>query len=332
MFHQTIIDCIAIGRVSRQTIVPLTHRVHERILAGPALYASAGIKSSMDNVGVICSIGKNEAEELNTLLEKYRVDSTAITQENQPVIDQFLGYLSAFAPPGENPIPYFSAMQMSLPASILSINFQKKGVRDQAPYYPATLSAIYLNASAAHICAAEFEHQTKASTLLDKTAISVLTLLSDPDYMNPSHWEGVMNLMNGLTAFITTSAEIDSLFNNRSTDIIEIGSILHDRGCQYLVLHKNAEGFELLDLNQKKKYLIPVYPSNIVDPTGMKEAFCGGLLAELRRSHDPVQAVVRGSVISSLKGEGCGPFFPLEAMPGLIEARISHIRDWVKSN
>ena len=305
--------------------------MYERILAGPALYAAAGIKSCTDNVGVISAVPTIEKAELQQSLQKFNIDYSSIIFTTSSSIDeQFLGYLALYTPPSRLPIPYFSSLRMPLPASMRSNAFQTVLINQVQNYFPAELSPVYLNSSAAHICAAELKFQVKAFTLLDKTAISVLTLLSDPGYMIPSEWEMVMNLMNGLSIFITTRSQLSSLFKNRTNDLNEICKILHTHGCSYLVTINDAEGYELIDFQMKKKYTIPVYPSNIIDPTGMDEAFCGGLLAEMRRSHDPIQAVLCGSVLASIKAEGCGPFFPLEAAPGLIDARIQRIKDWVK--
>lgn len=139
-----------------------------------------------------------------------------------------------------------------------------------------------------------------------------------------------MNLMNGLTLFITTRSQLFSLFKNRTNDINEMVNILHAHGCGYLVLNNAADGYEINDFQKKKIITVPNYPSSIIDPTGIHEVFCGGLLAEMRHSHDPVQAAICGSAMASLKAEGCGPFYPLEAAPGLLEARIQRIKDWVK--
>lgn len=332
MVRKTILDCIAVGRICRQTIVTLNKRIHENIIAGPALYAAGGIRSFMENVGVISAFPQENFKDLIGLLKKYSIDNSGIIQEtdSQPSW-QFFGYSSAYSQPGNAPIPFFSAIHMPLPESLRSNDVQ--GVIDvtSSMYYPSELTQVYLNASAAHLCADKLDHQLKASALLNKAAISVLTLTSSPDYMIPSNWDMVMNMMSGLTAFITTPAELISLFKNRTNDLDEIGMILHSHGCENLIQIKQAEGYELTNFQIRRKWFIPVYPSEIIDPTGMTEAFCGALLAELRRSHDPVRAVIRGSVVASIKGEGCGPFYVLDTIPGLIEARIDRIKDWVKT-
>jgi hypothetical protein len=332
MARKTILDCIAVGRICRQTIFSLNKRVQENIIAGPALYAAAGICSLMENVGVISSFPKQHLKELTDLLGKYSIDESGIIIEtDSQSIDQFFGYTTAYSQPSDTPIPFFSAMQMALPVSLRAEDFRRMGHPMATSYYPSELSQNYLNASAAHLCADDLDHQLKASALLDKSAISVLTLLSNPNYMIPSNWEMVMNMMNGLTAFITTPAELISLFKNRTNDLDEMGKILHTHGCENLIQVRQAEGFELMNFQKKRKLLIPIYPTEVIDPTGMTETFCGAFLAELRLSHDPVQASIRGSVVASIKGEGCGPFYPLDSIPGLIEARIDRIKDWVKT-
>ncbi len=330
MVHRTIIDCIAIGRVCRQTIIPLNKRIYENMLAGPVLYVASGMRSLMDNIGIISAIPGSDHSEISSLLHKYAIDDTGIVTLGSSVKKQFFGYSTVDSKPFESPIPFFSSMHMKLSASLLSDGYIENQETAASAYYPSELRQVYLNASAAHLCADELEHQLKASTLLDKTAISVLTLMSNPKYMTHSSWESVMTLMNGLTAFITTSYELVSLFKNRTDNLNEISRVLQAHGCEYLVLIKNSEGFELVDLSKHKRYQIPHYPAEIIDPTGMSEVFCGALLAELRRSHDPLRAVTYGSVLSSIKGEGCGPFYVLESLPGLIEARVDRMKDWIK--
>lgn len=331
MKRVTTIDCIAIGQTMRQTIVSLDRRIRERMLAGPALYAAAGIRSTMESVGVISAVPATEKDSLLKVLAHYGIDGgELIAAEDETAMEQFLGYSAPHSPASEQIIPFFAAMQLSLPQSLRAINFQIPATPSTPRYYPPALSPVYYDVSAAHICAAAINHQIKVSTLLNKSAISVLTMLSHPATMIPANWEKMMNLMSGLTVFITTAEELSALFTNRKIDLMEMAAILHKHGCEYLVLQQNAEGYLLIELQTMKQYLIPVYPAEIVDPTGMKEAFCGGLLAELRKSHDPVKAVVRGSVVASIKGEGSGAFFVLDAAPGLIDARINRIQDWVK--
>lgn len=331
MVKHYLVDCMAIGQICYQTIATLEHKVFERVLAGPALYAVAGINSFLPHVGLISSVSASEKDSVLQLLEKNQIDAHGININTEfDLEEQFIGHLTQDGVPSDQPIPYFSALGLPLPPSLQVNPGQKKNQSLVQNIFPATLPAGYLGASAAHICKASLELQVKAATLVDKASVSALTILSDPGYMLPTNWETVMSLMNGVTAFITSTEQVRSLFKNRTGEIEEMGKILYSHGCSYLILINGTKGYHLFDYQGKKKYLIPEYPTKIIDPTGMDEAFCGGVLAGLRKNHDPIEAMLFGSVVASIKGEGCGPLYPLYTMPGLIDARILRLKDWVK--
>jgi hypothetical protein len=331
MAKRLFIDCMAIGQICYQTIATLEHKVYERVLAGPALYAVAGIKPFSSQVGLLGIIPASEKAEVFHLLEKNQIDPNGIIITTDfRLEEQFIGHLTQDNLPSDQPIPYFSALGMPLPLSLQVDSGVKKNQPLVQNFVPASLPAGYLSASAAHICMAPLEFQVKAATLVDKTSVSVFTILSDPAYMQPANWDMVMSLLNGVTAFISTIEQLQSLFKNRTGDIKEIGGFFNSRGCSYLITIEGAKGYHLFDAQSKKSYLIPKYPVRVIDPTGMDEAFCGGFLAGLRKTHDPVEAMLCGSVIASIKGEGCGPFYPLDTIPGLVDARINRLKDWVK--
>jgi hypothetical protein len=53
-------------------------------------------------------------------------------------------------------------------------------------------------------------------------------------------------------------------------------------------------------------------------------------LAGFRRTFDPVQAAVHGNISASLVIEGQGPFYALESLPGLAQARIEALSQTVR--
>ena len=329
-FHSTL-DYIVIGRISRQTIVNLNQKVYERIPGGPALYSTAGIRCWADHVGIVSEVTPAECTDLFPILDQHQIDHNCVVVSPDAFVEeQFFGYSSPHEPVSRNPIPFFTEIQKTIPRTLLEGSFPKQVASSISNYYPSLLPEIYMDASAAHICADDLHHQLKISTLIDKSAVSVLTLLSNKQYMEPGNWDLVMNLMNGLTAFITSSFQLAFLFKNRLEDIRLMVETLHRRGCEYVVLLDGLDGYTLFDVKQNKKVFVPAYPVKVIDPTGMEEAFCGGFLAAMRKTHDPIQAMMSGSVTASLNVEGTGPFFLLEATPGLLEARMERISGWIR--
>ena len=71
-----------------------------------------------------------------------------------------------------------------------------------------------------------------------------------------------------------------------------------------------------------KRWLVPAYPGKSADPTGMLDAFDAGFLAGYRKEYDIIHAVLCGLVSASFCVEGSGPFYLLECLPGLKEARF----------
>jgi ribokinase len=106
----------------------------------------------------------------------------------------------------------------------------------------------------------------------------------------------------------------------------EIGSY----GCEMVVIKRGEQGQLLYDTAGKARYEVPAYPARLYNPTGAGDAFCGGFLAGYRKTFDPVQAVLHGNVASSLVVEGSGPFYALDALPGLADSRLDFLEQSVR--
>ena len=98
-------------------------------------------------------------------------------------------------------------------------------------------------------------------------------------------------------------------------------------GPQFVVIKRGRQGQYLYDAVGKHRYEIPAYSSRFADPTGAGDAFAGGFLAGILKSNDPLQAVIYGNVSASLKVEGSGPFYPLDVLPGLAQARLRAVKE-----
>jgi len=101
-------------------------------------------------------------------------------------------------------------------------------------------------------------------------------------------------------------------------------------GPRVIVIKRGALGQMLYLADGNHRYEIPAYPSRLADPTGAGDAFCGGFLAGMQKTNDPLLAVLHGNVSASLKVEGTGPFYPLDVMPGLAEARLHALQEMAR--
>ena len=187
----------------------------------------------------------------------------------------------------------------------------------------------YLAASAVHICPMDFTSQGQLLATFKAGSATTVTLDPEPAYMNPGFLKDLRELLNGLTAFLPSREELQSLFWGKTNDLWEMVEALGSYGCEFIVIKSGGLGQYLYDAVGGHRWEIPAYPSRMADPTGAGDAFCGGFLAGYRKTYDPLEAALHGNASASLKVEGSGAFYPLDVMPGLAQARLDALRDLV---
>jgi sugar/nucleoside kinase (ribokinase family) len=101
-------------------------------------------------------------------------------------------------------------------------------------------------------------------------------------------------------------------------------------GVQVVVIQRGVQGQYLYNATQRERWVVPAYPVQRVDLNGAGDAFCGGFLAGLCTSYDPLTAVLQGNVSASLGVEGTGAFFALDCMPGLPQSRLDSLRQMAR--
>lgn len=234
-----------------------------------------------------------------------------------------------------NPIPHLSRLGLSLPNGLVGYDDldQKPQKRRSAKITAIQGSDIpnsYLGATAAHLCPIDYISHNLLPALLRQQGFSAITLDPSPSYMDPSFIGDIPALITGLTAFIPDERDLLNLYKGRSIDIWEIAEDLGRFGCELVVIKRGTAGQYLFDAGSGRKWEITAYPARVNNPGGRGSAFCGGFLAGYRKTFDPLQAVLHGSVAASLVVEGSGPFFALQALPGLAEARLEYIQGAVR--
>ena len=188
----------------------------------------------------------------------------------------------------------------------------------------------YLTATGAHLCSLDYLSHNLLPAVLRQKGFSTITLDPSPSYMDSSFIGDIPALITGLTAFLPAEQDLLNLYKGKSANLWEIAADLGRFGCELVIIKRGAAGQYLYDTGSGRKWEIKAYPARTKNPSGAGSAFCGGFLAGLRRTFDPLQAVLYGSVAASLVIEGPGPFFALQALPGLPEARLEYLQGAVR--
>ena len=326
---------ILVGRFAREYILPAEGRPLLDAPGGDLLYAAGGLAVWDTRLGMVGRVGEDAPRAWLEELEKRGFDVEGIrVQPGELDLRSFLSYSENFETSNSNPVAQFARRGVPFPKALLGFQSREntkspRGKPDPASPLLADLPSEYMDAGALHLCPLDLTAHLQFMDSL-RTAMRILTLDPFSAYMNPASMRDVRALCHGLTAFLPSLEDLSSLFWGQTHDVWEMAEALGEFGCEYIVVKRGADGQLLYDAGNKRRYEIPAYPAKLVDPTGMGDTFCGGFLAGYRKDYDSLEGVLYGNVSASLAIEGSGPFFPLERMPGLAQARLDTLREMVR--
>lgn len=123
---------------------------------------------------------------------------------------------------------------------------------------------------------------------------TTLDLLIEPFIDSRPYRDG--SALQGLTAFLPSEQEMQQLWDH--TDSTRLHRWLTGHAdVNHLVVKRGAAGVDVVTPDRLVR--VPAVPLDVVDDTGAGDAFCGGFLAGLLQTGDPVEAASYGVVSSS---------------------------------
>ena len=324
------------GCLNRDTILPISGPPQIDVFGGNLAYAAVGLNLWGGKAGLLARVGPDYPLEWVADFKPLGFDTAGVKVINQNLdARRFIAHEDAMTAHEQNPIQYFADRGLPFPRNLLGYQAPNPFPSSRTTPLPVSIQisdvpAHYLGASAVHICPIDYLSHIVLPSIFRQHQASTITLASYPGYMDPAFWEELPVLLSELTAFITPEAEVRNLFLGRQLDLWEMAVALAGFGPEYILIQTDTLGYYLFDRVNGKRWVIPQYTSKVVDPTGARDAFAGGFLAGYRQHYDPVEAAVMGSIGASVVVEGSGVFYGLDAMPELIEARRTALRQVVR--
>ncbi len=302
------------------------------------LYAAAGANAwKIGPTALLARVGEDYPHEWLRQFQQKGFDTRGIKILPAPMdLRSFMAYTDATTFTSANPVSHFVRLNLAFPKGLLGYQPPANDQDSRARSNPDTpklldIPAEYFNAKGAHLCPLDFLAHTQFAPAFRHGGISTVTIDPGPAYMNGNFMNDLRSLLQGVTAFLPSEEEIRSLFWGRSSDLWEMAETLAGFGTEIIVIKRGARGQYVYERASGKKWEVPAYPpGRIFDPTGAGDAFCGGFLAGFIKNYDPLQAALCGNISASLALEGSGVFYPLDAMPGLAEARRQSLADIVR--
>jgi len=326
---------LVFGKLTREYVLPAAGPARLDVAGGSLLYGAAGLRVWESSIGLVGRVGNDYPREwLNACIARgFDTCGIRILSENLDV-REFLAYDESLEACRINPISQFARRGLTFPKALLG--YQPAGDKKKPKHNGEGTMLItdipgdYLTARAALLCSMDIVTQTQLIAGMKRGSVHTFILDPGEDAMLPTARRVLPALLNGVTAFLPSQAELCNLFWGMTYDLWEMAEAVSHYGCEYVVIKCGARGQLLYDTNSKRRWEIPAYPARLADPTGAGSAFCGGFLAGYCRNYDPLEGVLYGNVSASLKVEGSGAFYPLDVLPGLAQARLGVLRDMVR--
>jgi ribokinase len=320
---------LVFGQLTREYLLTPGGAARLDMPGGSPLYAAAGFGVWDSGLGLVGRVGRDYPRAWLDECTTRGLDIRGIKILDWDVdVREFQAYTDSFEASRINPVSQFARREMTFPKSLL-------GYQPDRPFDESLRLLItdipndYLNARAAYLCPMEL--MTQAQMIAGLKLGTAHTFILDPAAatMTPKI-RRELPLLHGVTAFLTSQEEIRNLFQAETHDLWEMAEAISLYGIEYVVIKCGMRGQLLYVASNKRKWEVPAYPARVADPTGAGDAFGGGFMAGFCRNYDPLEGVLYGNVSASLKLEGNGPFYPLDVMPGLAEARLDVLRDMVR--
>jgi len=326
---------IIAGQLRRDFAILPSGQTRLDVPGGNIIYAAVGLMiwEPSPPPGLIARIGEDYPQEWLENFTKRGLDTRGIKVLPEAMdLRSFYAYADRNERATDDPVAHFAQAGLPFPKALLgyhptSTNVDSRTRLSMNTLRQADIIPDYLDATAAHLCPMDYLTHNLFPAVLRQAGFTAVMLDPASGYMNPVFWNDIPALLTGLTAFLPSEDEIRALFHGRSNDLWQMAEELSVYGCEIIVIKRGESGQYLYDATSHTHWEIPSYAARLVDPTGAGDAFCGGFLAGYRRTYDPLQAVLHGNISSSLVVEGSGPFFALDALPGLAQARLEALRE-----
>lgn len=318
---------LLLGRLQRDTIITADGQVRSNQLGGNLVYAASAARLAGAASGLVARVGADFPNEWLLELAEKGFDTRGIRRLEEPLdLRRFIAYSDLYTSRRDHPIKHFGKRGLPFPKGLLGYagdanKPDSKRERTPATLRPEDIPETYQGAKAAHLCPLDYLSHTLMPAALRDAGATQVTLDANRSYMHPAFWDGMPQLINGLTVFHVQDALLRLLFTKRTEDLWTMVETIAAFNCDCVVVRHPARGYWLYERASRLRLHLPPYPARTYDVTDSGSSFCAAFAAELVRTGDMRQALLTGAAVSSLAIEGNGGLYVMDTLPGLAASR-----------
>ena len=275
---------------------------------GNVLYSAIGARIWADPVGLVSLVGSDYPQSYLDRLKRYGFDLEGVRRIDHPNFHVWILHEGG----GRRQIIYRL----------------DSGINKALDPHPEDLPAPVARARGVHICPILGVSQTKLiDYLLSRNIPTTLDLIVVPGQIDVSHGHQPA-LWRDLLALLPSIEEVQALFGDLCLE--DLIAKMEQASPPIFAVKMGQRGCIVRNPADGKIYHVPAYAVEVVDATGAGDSFCGGFLAGLQESGDPIQAALCGTVSASFIIEGYGALHALGVTEDQAIGRIESLRDSVR--
>ena len=335
---------LAVGNCTLDDVVTPDGQISPRQLGGNAVYAVVGMRLWGVDVSLVSVVGSDYSREWLERLADAGIDISAVARIEEP---HLLRSRAFYFPDGSRTDRIDEARSI-LPAHAgeiidLESEYTDTGnplhrriwptfCPDLAQWAETARKASYVHLAPGPLpCSranAAFLKRLRGDEVVisfdwpwwdwDREAQVDANLLHNVDYLLPSIEE--------LTIHADAVFETDSGSQQQQGHVFAAAQRLLALGPRGIGVKMGARGMRLLLQGGKNWTQIPAFSTQVVDPTGAGDAFCGGFLVGLALSGSPVQAALYGAVSASFIIEDFGVLHALKIDSDQAHSRLRQLQ------
>ncbi|MCU0906097.1 MAG: PfkB family carbohydrate kinase [Rhodobacteraceae bacterium] len=166
--------------------------------------------------------------------------------------------------------------------------------RERNPLTPAQVPEAWWTVRGMHLAPSSLPVMT---AMLDR-APPGLTVIADPGWQLARHpLEALRPILARLDAFLPSEVELRGFVPGAG--LSDALAVLGDACPGAVAVKLGPRGVLVWDRAARRAVLVPARPVTALDPTGAGDVFCGGFLAGLVETADPVQAAAFGAAAAA---------------------------------
>lgn len=323
----TSVRLVCAGSLTVDNVVTADGRLLPPMFGGNVVYAGLGARLWHDRVGLLSRVGQGYSRDYLRLLADHGLELGGVVEVDAP---HGMNVAFRYEPDGSRTRKFTPAMLAELPESERARMIDYSAF-DQSYRY-AVWSAFtpdgndvpdeWLADLAGLHCAAMpvARHVDIARQLNALPAPRPWLQVDSPWYDDRDFGiDHASTLLPLIDALLPSESDISLTGNPRELDGLR-------RLGRLTVIKRGGSGSEIFWRDGRRQRIPVLSGLDVVDFTGAGDAFCGGFLAGMHRTGDPVYAALFGTVSASFAIEAAGIEGLLAARRGVAEARLDRLK------